>query len=966
MGALCGGRQAVRCADQRASTPGSNGRRAQIRKRSLPVLGRHLLNGGRPSTPAEPQNGTQALQPSQSRPLTSDRPLPESAWPDPFTSDGWLLAQLHRPHTSGARPAFSHTRTSHPPRPLTSHGCPIAENSSELADSSRLKVPDLPISIFPAASDDDWASNVLAALSSHPNSGRSSLPNSGRSSGRKKKPVKTWRERLPTYWIGCSSLPVTQKPVLCDVIPDVIPDVGEIIGWRKLGAQASSEVLLPQMKNAFRCLGPYEVQCEDLPTALQHMGFYVVDNKAVEKITKTISTYSTLNFEEFMRLADGYAAHDWAKFQTTVKEHDDDGTGQLCFNRVLEVMASQGIMPLRSTLDEMLGRLDRDKSGRFDIMEVAHLMASFRATEGFSSREVDSVYQIFKSLASSGGVSNSSPAMKATELLPGLLQVFGLHCACHAKKLVEVFVAKTDMCALFEFRCFLALARRLREIEVNDYRVAFNLADHDGDGRLSPAEASDVLPHFGYTPLRVVVDEVLTETGLSWDQPLDFENFVCFSRVIRHRDGFLEGELEEYVKLFNQFDVDNSNAVDGHELRKIRRQLGHQVSLSEVRALLKAVDGNSDGVLTFEELLQLLRLHRESELKRASNAFSQRSKNNYIETAELKPTLALLGHNPTNATFEYILTSVESRASWSFDDFVGVLDKCRKACAEESHKRAGWSDSEFEFLCQRFKKCCGKVEGTLTKGELLWILMDLGITIKTSAARNNIVSKVPEARTLALKAGVNEKDAVAHGDSTVTVWVLAHLLRLLSRGGEEETEDREILAREDTKFSHAEIVEFSEVFAKLVNESNAECDSSGPSHDQRQNSTPASEVGQTCLSARPMQTLLVPPTTSKVQSEAEDAILRSLSGTQLDVPKLPISALRELLISFGAKVSLEQNQLLRNKVLEFSEGQGQLDFSDFLRVMRWMLDTNFAEINAKAKEVAGQTAGVLQKSLGGA
>ena len=149
--------------------------------------------------------------------------------------------------------------------------------------------------------------------------------------------MKTWRERLPTYWIGCSSLPVTQKPVLCQVVPDVIPDVGEILGWRKVGAQAASEVLLPQVKNAFRCLGPYEVQCEDLPIALQHMGFYIVDNQAVDRITKSISTYSTLSFEEFMRLVDEYAAHDWAKFQTTVKEHDDDGTGQLCFHRVLEV-----------------------------------------------------------------------------------------------------------------------------------------------------------------------------------------------------------------------------------------------------------------------------------------------------------------------------------------------------------------------------------------------------------------------------------------------------------------------------------------------------------------------------------------------------------------------------------------------------------------------------------------------------
>merc|ERR1719401_1084951 len=90
--------------------------------------------------------------------------------------------------------------------------------------------------------------------------------------------------------------------------------------------------------------------------------------------------------------------------------------------------------------------------------------------------------------------------------------------------------------------------------------------------------------------------------------------------------------------------------------------------------------------------------------------------------------------------------------------------------------------------------------------------------VNTREDRSMIFEKIKEARSQALRAGVDSSLVNDTGDSSVTVWVLAHLLRLMAQGGEDEDEEQETIAREETQFSHAEISEFSDVFNNLAEE----------------------------------------------------------------------------------------------------------------------------------------------------
>jgi Ca2+-binding EF-hand superfamily protein len=731
---------------------------------------------------------------------------------------------------------------------------------------------------------------------------------------------------------------------------DTLTQAEEIVAWKQLGSNTFSELLYSSIQRAFKFFGPYEVAVDDLPNLLSHMGFFGIQSDVVASFASDICPHSTFNFEETLRLADLYASYDQSQFSSAFRKCDTLQSGQLSLGQVIDLMTSLGMQPSRETCREVLGLKDAPVSSAFDFEQVAHLIATYRATEGFAGKEVNAVHDAFIENATTA-VGHNGLVIKACHLLEGLLQMFGFHTASYAKKLTARFATDSVSDVYCDFRSFLILARRLHDSELSEYRALFSAADNDADGLIWADAAGESLVRFGYTPLPKMLNEFLRDVGLTHQSPLDFDSFVRLVRTVRHREGFLQAELEEYAQLFNASDTDNSDEIDSHELRKLLRYFGYNITLADVRALLKTVDVNGDGVLDFEELLRLLRFHRESELKRAEKVYQQAAcwHNGRMDVGDISPALAELDQKPTSAMLDQILGCIDRNSRLSFHDFVEVLDKCRRDCAAESRKRAGWSDKEFQFLCQRFNKSSADATGRVNKGQFLWILMDLGIKIRTSEKRNAILFRLDEARDRAFKAGVDRKLALDPGDSSVTVWVFAHLLRLMAQGSEEQEEERDVAVREETRFSHSEVAEFSEIFTKLVESSSADSEAA----DRERTSFADSNQG-------------VADDLPPLCPASHGSVLRALLGDKKANRRLPTSGLRELLTSLGVQPSCEQKQQLKSLIALISTAKGSMDFADFLRTMRWMIDTNFAGINSVTQQVVGRpTSGIVGRPTSG-
>lgn len=60
-------------------------------------------------------------------------------------------------------------------------------------------------------------------------------------------------------------------------------------------------------------------------------------------------------------------------------------------------------------------------------------------------------------------------------------------------------------------------------------------------------------------------------------------------------------EFEEMVILFNEYDIDRSDTIDKHEIRKILAAMGMEASLKEAEELLAIIDEDGSGEISFDE-----------------------------------------------------------------------------------------------------------------------------------------------------------------------------------------------------------------------------------------------------------------------------------------------------------------------------------------------------------------------------
>merc|ERR1712178_563037 len=75
-----------------------------------------------------------------------------------------------------------------------------------------------------------------------------------------------------------------------------------------------------------------------------------------------------------------------------------------------------------------------------------------------------------------------------------------------------------------------------------------------------------------------------------------------------------------------------------------------------------------------------------------------------------------------------------------------------------------------------------------------------------------------------------------------------------------------------------------------------------------------------------------------------------------DMKEISKDGMRRLLRQLGCNLSAHQREELEGKIAELDQlnhhGIPHVDFASFLRLMRWMLDNNFADINKAAAKAA--------------
>mmetsp|Transcript_62619 Transcript_62619/g.115082 ORF Transcript_62619/g.115082 Transcript_62619/m.115082 type:complete len:992 (-) Transcript_62619:47-3022(-) len=727
--------------------------------------------------------------------------------------------------------------------------------------------------------------------------------------------------------------------------PNSTPDPTEVIKRYTEGFSAADIARMRSTFNRFKVPDTVDVHKDDLPVIMKRLGYQMVEEEKLRQIADDVTIYSTLDFNEFVTLAERFNKYETNMFQAMFDTFDEDNSGKLSVDEVEKLMNSLGFTPLRKMIREALDVVDKDKSGELNFEEFTHMLAIYRSTEGFTRDEVDEFRKIFIKECGEEEETSAAAKLPAKKLADVLLHFYGPNSLDHCKKLGEEVVVGSRKDAEegeqgppqdLNVPEALIWSRRLREMEVDNYRKVFDKSDTDGSGFIDIKELQFVVSNLGFTLTRKNIQDLVEEADEdnsgdnlggkdlhAKDGRLDFDEFVNIMMIFRTTDGFTNAEVVDFKKTFERFDDDGSGEIDCLELSDMMRYMGYLTKLDDVHRLIATVDFNLSGTLDFREFIRLMRLHREHDMQTVKTVFDKMKdeKENAMPGFAIMPALAELGYKDpklektSNTARRGSATEMKypsESAYVDFDSFVAIVDKQRIVRVAEGRRRAGFSTQEIDKFKRLFATYDADSSGLIDAKEVSALLTDLGYKMGTKEERDNVLVQLDKARSAASSVGV---DDVGEEGGAVSFWVLVQLLRVLYNRDDKRVLDREAHAAEQSRFSTGEIEEFREVFMSWWARDKV-------FEDEAATLVPGASVG----------------------GGEEDV------GT--DVKELSKDGMRRLLRSLGMALSADQRQALEGKILELGTPSGRVDFATFLRLMRWMLDCNFADINKAAAKAA--------------
>jgi Ca2+-binding EF-hand superfamily protein len=441
---------------------------------------------------------------------------------------------------------------------------------------------------------------------------------------------------------------------------------------------------------------------------------------------------------------------------------------------------------------------------------------------------------------------------------------------------------------------YLAEMRRYYEAEITFFRKEFEAFDADKSGHINTKELMDVLQNLGFTPLKNMLDEVIAIVDKDGSNELDFFEFNRMMWHYRRSEGFTHAEIAELAEVFDRHDKDKSGEISIMELGDILRFLGHTPKLRELQTLVEEFDVDGSGDVGLREFLKIMRRFREKEVKEFKFVFEKydKDKSGSLATQEIAKVLRFLGREVSMPIVEAAIAEVDLDGSGELDwnEFVVLMDKYRKMDVSDKRQKCGFHDAQIFGYKTKFQAVDKDGSNDLSITEITKLLTDLNMAPRTPEEQSHVAQLLEECRNLA-----------EEHDGKTTFWVFLRLMRFLEDEKDRNTLTLEQNAIEESKFSKQEVNEFREIFLQWA------------SNDAKRGLPGASKCGKAL---------------------GPEGMLRMLR-------------------SMGMTPTADDKEQLFKMVEEADQdGNGNVDFPDFLILMRRLMDANFCGLNQATEEAA--------------
>jgi calmodulin len=454
-----------------------------------------------------------------------------------------------------------------------------------------------------------------------------------------------------------------------------------------------------------------------------------------------------------------------------------------------------------------------------------------------------------------------------------------------------------------DFNEWLMCHRKARDKERQRGREAFKAIDADSSGRIPAEQVTDLLYLLGCLADHGTVLEIAEEVSSPRERLLSAEDVEEFLRLYLVRDGLSQETCASVQAAMERYDPDGDGFVGSDTAGKLLRWFGHNLTFEDVLRTLAQLDLEVPGQLKERDVRRLLRRIQEGALQRMHAAFEAQdpSRSGHITKAQAREALhgmkLLEGTEacPGSELPEVIqaIPSAKCVDGLGRTAFVYVASQHAARARESFRQNAGYSANELAELRQAFQSCDADGSGLISNSELVALVMSMFPVVNSRIKR----------RLGQLMQEVEQRAGEMDFPDFVRLVRQFHDLRV------QEMVEKEKCAVADTHFSPEEVAGFRELFLETSAASWAS-----------QAGAPASEK------ELPLQSLL------------------KLVGNICSVSQSKEKTILGYVMDAKAKCEAGGAVVRRQDVDADGSLAVMVDFAEFLRVMRQLLEANFGNV----------------------
>jgi len=464
-------------------------------------------------------------------------------------------------------------------------------------------------------------------------------------------------------------------------------------------------------------------------------------------------------------------------------------------------------------------------------------------------------------------------------------------------------------------REFVVLMRKIHEREIVQAQEAYRqLIATSPEGKVQIREVQELLKILGYLTPKAPIVEAAEGAGIYrlQNESISFEDFYLMLEVFRSREGFSRAESKSIKLVFDAHDKDKDGELTHLELGRALRQLGYVANGNMQQKLVAEVDIDGSGSIDWSEMLKLIRKFNEWDVQKSRKEFD-------VQVAMSSGTA---GESP-EAPVPRTLTDRQMRRAMVR---LGIRESGSSSSSESDA-----DENSKQRAKQGWRRTTTVVQKALRKEKRydIWafIAMSSRFSFKTRAFMKKTYGISP-AELAHLKAcfGEYDKDGSGEISDKELRLLLESIFPQLATSKESRPQLVRLLDKADSDRSGT--LNFHD-FLRLVNQ----C------HDLKEQERLQKE--QKAI----RETGFAP---EEVQG------FRELFMGDVERLLLSFDDLKEMMsgvVPLGHKNSLELEAVFKPIASQTDAGQSA-DFSDFLHIMRRLLDTNFAGLEEHARRAA--------------